>query len=192
MAARRAQLRSCPATSRGCGASRRATHGGGGRGFAESRRPDRALPNPTPGRGRFGYGERAAALPHRRHRAAVARLPVSVATRRAPSRPRVPRGRAGACLACAGALNLACGQCHDDNAGRGCAASVISNGLPTGYPAYRLEWNTLARCIAGCGRVRWACGRSSSRWARPNTWRWELLLAPGRNGSTVEAPGLRR
>jgi sulfur-oxidizing protein SoxA len=42
-----------------------------------------------------------------------------------------------------GQLNLSCAQCHDDNWGRHLASSLIPQGHPTGYPIYRLEWQSL-------------------------------------------------
>jgi L-cysteine S-thiosulfotransferase len=42
-----------------------------------------------------------------------------------------------------GQLNLSCSQCHDDNWGKRLAGSVIPQGHPTGYPVYRLEWQSL-------------------------------------------------
>ena len=42
-----------------------------------------------------------------------------------------------------GQLNLACAQCHDDNWGKRLAGSVIPQAHPTGYPLYRLEWQSL-------------------------------------------------
>jgi sulfur-oxidizing protein SoxA len=52
-----------------------------------------------------------------------------------------------------GQLNLACAQCHDDNWGKRLAGSVIPQAHPTGYPIYRLEWQTLGsleRRLRGC------------------------------------------
>jgi sulfur-oxidizing protein SoxA len=52
-----------------------------------------------------------------------------------------------------GQLDLACVQCHDDNAGRRLAGSAIPQGHPTGYPLYRLEWQglgSLQRRLRGC------------------------------------------
>jgi sulfur-oxidizing protein SoxA len=52
-----------------------------------------------------------------------------------------------------GQLDLSCAQCHDDNAGRRLAGSVIPQGHPTGYPIYRLEWQgvgSLQRRLRGC------------------------------------------
>jgi len=42
-----------------------------------------------------------------------------------------------------GQLNLACAQCHDDNIGRKLAGIEMPQAHPTGYPLYRLEWQSL-------------------------------------------------
>ena len=42
-----------------------------------------------------------------------------------------------------GQINLSCAQCHDDNWGKHLASSLIPQGHPTGYPIYRLEWQSL-------------------------------------------------
>ena len=52
-----------------------------------------------------------------------------------------------------GQLNLSCANCHDDNAGRKLAGATIPQAHPTGYPIYRLEWQTLGslkRRLRGC------------------------------------------
>ena len=52
-----------------------------------------------------------------------------------------------------GQLDLACGLCHDERAGEKLGGAVIPQGHPTGYPTYRLEWQTLGslqRRIRGC------------------------------------------
>lgn len=52
-----------------------------------------------------------------------------------------------------GQLDLSCAQCHDDQSGRRLAGSIIPQGHPTGYPIYRLEWQTagsLQRRLRGC------------------------------------------
>jgi L-cysteine S-thiosulfotransferase len=52
-----------------------------------------------------------------------------------------------------GQLNLACANCHDDNWDKHLAGSAITQGQPTGYPLYRLEWQTLgslSRRLRGC------------------------------------------
>ncbi|WP_328733774.1 sulfur oxidation c-type cytochrome SoxA [Falsiroseomonas selenitidurans] len=91
-----------------------------------------------------------------------------------------------------GQLNLACGQCHDDNAGRRLRGDVISNGLGTGFPAYRLEWNgvgslhrRLRACQLGVRATQFELGA-------PEYTALELFLAHRARGLPVEAPGLRR
>lgn len=91
-----------------------------------------------------------------------------------------------------GQLNLACGQCHDDNAGRRLRGDVISNGLGTGYPAYRLEWNTLGSlhrrlraCSLGVRATQFDLGSREYL-------ALELFLAHRATGLPIEAPGLRR
>ena len=91
-----------------------------------------------------------------------------------------------------GQLNLSCGQCHDENAGRRLRGDVISNGLGTGYPAYRLEWNTmgslhrrLRACSLGVRATQFELGS-------PQYLALELFLASRANGLPLEAPGLRR
>jgi sulfur-oxidizing protein SoxA len=42
-----------------------------------------------------------------------------------------------------GQLNLACSNCHDDNWDKHLAGSAITQAQPTGYPLYRLEWQSL-------------------------------------------------
>lgn len=91
-----------------------------------------------------------------------------------------------------GQLNLSCGQCHDANAGRNLRGDVISNGLGTGYPAYRLEWNamgSLHRRLRACSLgVRATQSPLGSR----EYLTLELYLAHRARGMPVEAPGLRR
>jgi sulfur-oxidizing protein SoxA len=64
-----------------------------------------------------------------------------------------------------GQLDLACAQCHDDNRGRKLAGIVLPQGHPTGYPIYRLEWQTLGslqrrlrNCMIGIRAEPWAYG----------------------------------
>jgi sulfur-oxidizing protein SoxA len=55
-----------------------------------------------------------------------------------------------------GQLNLSCALCHDDNWGKRLAGNIVPQGHPTGYPLYRLEWQSLGslqrrlrNCISG-------------------------------------------
>lgn len=91
-----------------------------------------------------------------------------------------------------GQLNLACGQCHDDHVGRRLRGDVISSGLGTGFPAYRLEWNAmgslhrrLRACSLGVRATQFSLGS-------PEYLALELYLAARARGLPVEAPGMRR
>ena len=78
-------------------------------------------------------------------------LPIDVAIDER-TRPFVEAGRA-TFYRRQGQLNLACNQCHDDNWGRRLAGNVVPQGHPTGYPLYRLEWQSLGsleRRLRGC------------------------------------------
>lgn len=91
-----------------------------------------------------------------------------------------------------GQMNLACTNCHDDNAGRRIYAERISQGHPTGYPAYRLEWQALGSlgrrlraCLSGIRGDMFAYGSSEHA-------DLELYLAWRAKGLVSEAPGVRR
>jgi L-cysteine S-thiosulfotransferase len=91
-----------------------------------------------------------------------------------------------------GQLNLACTQCHDDNAGRRLRGDTISSGVGTGWPAYRLEWNTvgslhrrLRACSLGVRAIQFAPGS-------PEYLNLELYLAWRARGLPIEAPAIRR
>ncbi len=90
-----------------------------------------------------------------------------------------------------GQLDLACAQCHDDNAGKRLGSSVIPQGHPTGYPIYRLEWQglgSLTRRLRGC-----MTGVRAEPFA-PGAIEWvelELFLATRAAGMPVETPAVR-
>ena len=42
-----------------------------------------------------------------------------------------------------GQMNLACHHCHEVNAGKKLRGETLSQGHGNGYPAYRLQWQTL-------------------------------------------------
>lgn len=90
-----------------------------------------------------------------------------------------------------GQLNLSCAQCHDGLAGRRLASSVIPEAHPTGYPVYRLEWQSLGslqRRLRGC---------MSGVRAQPFAYdaqelvELELYLNARAKGMAMEAPGVR-
>jgi len=90
-----------------------------------------------------------------------------------------------------GQLNLACANCHDDNWDKHLAGSAITQGHPTGYPEYRLEWQTLGSlerrlrsCMAGIRAQPYDYGA-------PELVALELYLMSRANGMPVETPAVR-
>ncbi len=90
-----------------------------------------------------------------------------------------------------GQLNLSCTQCHDANWGRQLAGNVIPQAHPTGYPLYRLEWQSLGslqrrlrNCLVGMRAEPYAFGA-------PEFVDLELFLMWRARGMPMEAPAIR-
>jgi len=90
-----------------------------------------------------------------------------------------------------GQLNLSCANCHDDNWDRRLAGSAITQGHPTGYPLYRLEWQSLGsleRRLRGCMTgVR----AQAFDFGSPEMVELELYLMTRAHGMPVETPAVR-
>jgi sulfur-oxidizing protein SoxA len=91
-----------------------------------------------------------------------------------------------------GQLNLSCAHCHEANWGKRLLAETISQGHPNGWPAYRLEWQTLG----SLGRRLRACLSGIRAEMLPYGAQeyldLELFLAWRAQGLAVETPGVRR
>lgn len=90
-----------------------------------------------------------------------------------------------------GQLNLACMHCHDQRAGQRLGGAPIPQAHPTGYPLYRLEWQTLGslqRRLRGC-----LVGVRAEAWvADADEWlALESYLAQRAAGMTHEGAALR-
>ena len=116
-------------------------------------------------------------------------LPIDV-TIDARTQPFVDAGRA-TFYRRQGQLNLACNQCHDDNWGRRLAGNVVPQGHPTGYPLYRLEWQSLGSlerrlrgCLTGIRAEPYDFGAAE-------LVNLELFLMWRARGMTFEAPAVR-
>ena len=90
-----------------------------------------------------------------------------------------------------GQLNLACAQCHDDNWGQKLAGIPMPQGHPTGYPLYRLEWQTLGslqrrlrNCLSGIRAEPYPFGA-------PELVELERYLMWRARGMKVESPAVR-
>jgi sulfur-oxidizing protein SoxA len=90
-----------------------------------------------------------------------------------------------------GQLNLSCAQCHDDNWGQRLAGTPIPQAHPTGYPAYRLEWQSLGslrRRLRNC-----LVGMRAEPYPNdgPEIVDLELFLAWRARGLPIETPAVR-
>ena len=90
-----------------------------------------------------------------------------------------------------GQLNLSCAQCHDDNFSGRLAGSPVTQGQPTGYPIYRLEWQNLGslhrrlrNCLTGMRAVTPALGAE-------DLVELELYLMWRARGMPLETPAVR-
>ncbi len=117
-------------------------------------------------------------------------MPLQVAIDGA-ARPVFERGQALYTLRM-GQMNLACTHCHDQQAGKTLLVEKISQGQPTAWPAYRMEWQaagTLERRLRACFlgvRAEMPPYRSEDLVAL------QLYLAWRAQGLALEAPGVRR
>jgi L-cysteine S-thiosulfotransferase len=104
--------------------------------------------------------------------------------------PFIERGRA-LFSARQGQLNLACVQCHDDNWGKKLAGIPMPQAHPTGYPLYRLEWQTvgslqrrLRNCLIGMRAEPYQYGA-------PEYIALETFLMWRARGMPMESPAVR-
>jgi L-cysteine S-thiosulfotransferase len=90
-----------------------------------------------------------------------------------------------------GQLALSCAQCHDQAASQRLAGSLITQGHPTGYPVYRLEWQgmgSLQRRLRGClNGVR----AEPFAYGSDELLALEVYLVQRAAGLRVETPGVR-
>jgi L-cysteine S-thiosulfotransferase len=90
-----------------------------------------------------------------------------------------------------GQLNLGCTNCHDDNWDKHLAGSPVTQAMATGYPMYRLEWQSLGslqrrlrNCINGMRAQNFDFGA-------PELVELELYLMSRARGMPVETPAVR-
>jgi sulfur-oxidizing protein SoxA len=108
-----------------------------------------------------------------------------------PARPFFDRGRA-LYHQRQGQLDLACAQCHDQSWGKRLRVERISQGHATGFPIYRLEWQTLGSlhrrlraCFQGVRAEPYPSGA-------PELVALELYLGWRAQGLPIETPAVRR
>jgi sulfur-oxidizing protein SoxA len=91
-----------------------------------------------------------------------------------------------------GQLNLACIHCHQNNAGNYLRADLLSEGMISGYPLYRLKWQRIGSIhyrLEECyGLVR----AETEPYGSEELTTLQLYLAWRAGGLLSEAPGVRR
>lgn len=90
-----------------------------------------------------------------------------------------------------GQIDLSCAECHDRHAGGRLAGSLIPQAHATGYPTYRLEWQTLGslqrrfrNCMSGVRAEPYAAHSDEFT-------ALELYLRQRSAGMAVETPAVR-
>jgi len=90
-----------------------------------------------------------------------------------------------------GQLNLSCALCHDDNWGKRLAGNIVPQAHPTGYPIYRLEWQSvgslqrrLRNCISGMRA-------ETPDYGAADYINLELFLMQRAAGMPMESPAVR-
>jgi len=90
-----------------------------------------------------------------------------------------------------GQLNLSCSLCHDDNWGKKLAGSIIPQAHPTGYPIYRLEWQTLGSLGRRLRNCVFGIRAQVPDFGSEELVDLELYLMWRARGMKLEAPGVR-
>jgi sulfur-oxidizing protein SoxA len=90
-----------------------------------------------------------------------------------------------------GQLNLSCANCHDDNSDKRLAGSAITQGHPTGYPLYRLEWQSLGSLQRRLRACIFGIRAQPYDYGAPELLELELYLMSRARGMPVETPAVR-
>ena len=108
-----------------------------------------------------------------------------------PAKPTFERGREFY-FTRHGQMNIACTQCHDQNWGKRLLAETISQGHPTAFPAYRLEWQSVGSLQRRLRACLFGIRAEMPPPGAPELTDLELYLAWRAQGLPIEAPGVRR
>jgi sulfur-oxidizing protein SoxA len=90
-----------------------------------------------------------------------------------------------------GEINLSCANCHDDNAGKKLGGATIPQGHPTGYPVYRLEWQSLGSLKRRLRNCLIGLRAEAYDYAAPEYIALETYLMYRARGLSMDAPGVR-
>jgi len=90
-----------------------------------------------------------------------------------------------------GQLNLACSNCHEEVWDKRLAGSAITQGHATGYPLYRLEWQTLGSLQRRLRACMTGIRAQAYDFGSPELIELELYLMSRARGLQVESPAVR-
>jgi sulfur-oxidizing protein SoxA len=90
-----------------------------------------------------------------------------------------------------GQLNLGCSNCHDDNWDKHLAGSAITQAQPTGYPLYRLEWQSLGSLERRLRACMTGIRAQPFDYGAPELVELELYLMTRARGMALETPAVR-
>jgi L-cysteine S-thiosulfotransferase len=90
-----------------------------------------------------------------------------------------------------GQLNLACNNCHDESWDKRLAGSAITQGHATGYPLYRLEWQTLGSLQRRLRACMTGIRAQAYDFGSPELVELELYLMSRARSMPVESPAVR-
>ncbi len=91
-----------------------------------------------------------------------------------------------------GTLDMACVHCHVLNHGKKVRSELLSQGMPNGFPTYRLKWQKLGslhRRFRGCNKNIRA---EPYKQGTPEYTALELYVMSRANGMPVESPSVRK
>lgn len=91
-----------------------------------------------------------------------------------------------------GQFNLSCAQCHNDNWGKQLRGDTISQGHGNGFPAYRLEWQSLGSLQRRLRDCDTGVRAEPLPYGDPVYVALELYLASRAEGLSIETPAVRR
>ena len=90
-----------------------------------------------------------------------------------------------------GQLNISCAQCHDDNWGKRLAGNIVPQAHPTGYPLYRLEWQSLGSLQRRLRACMFGMRAEPYPFGAPENIALEVFLMARAHGMPMDAPAVR-
>jgi len=90
-----------------------------------------------------------------------------------------------------GQLNISCAQCHNDNWSRRLSGAIIPQAHPTGYPLYRLEWQSLGSLQRRLRNCLIGMRAEPFEYGAPEYVALELYLMSRARGMRIETPAVR-